>query len=150
MEHKSDGIIEKHKARLVAKGFNQRQGIDFDKTFNPMVKLATICLMLPIDISYGWPIHQLEVKNVFCHDLIDKDVYMFQLKGFIDPARPDFVCKLNRAIYGFVKLQELSSIGSLRTCLTSVLKDVNLIIVCLRTRAMVAWQFFFCMLMILF
>ena len=48
----------------------------------------------------------------------------------------------------FVKLQELSSIGSLRTCLTSVFKDVNLIIVCLRTLAMVAWQFFFCTLMI--
>ena len=86
MEHKADGIIEQHKARLVAKGFNQRQGIDFDKTFNPMVKLATILLLLPIDISYGWPIHQLHFNNVFLHGLIDKDVYMFPLKGFVDPA----------------------------------------------------------------
>ena len=100
MEHKADGIIEKHKARLVAKGFNQRQGIDFDETFNPMVKLTSISLELPIGISYGWHIHQLEFNNVFLHGLINKDVYMFQMKGFIDPTRPDFVCKLNRALYG--------------------------------------------------
>ena len=37
---------------------------------------------------------------MFLHGLIDKDVYMFQLKGFIDPTRPDFVCKLNPALYG--------------------------------------------------
>ena len=86
MEHKADDIVEQHKARLVEKGFNQRQGIDFNETFNPMVNLATIRLVLPIDISYGWPIHQLDVNNVFLHILIDKDVYMFQQKGFVDPA----------------------------------------------------------------
>ena len=50
----------------------------------------------------------------------------------------------------FVKLQELGSIGSLHTCLTSVFKDANLIIACLRTWPMVAWQCFLCTSMILF
>lgn len=29
-----------------------------------------------------------------------EEVYMSQPTGFIDPSRPNFVCKLNKAIYG--------------------------------------------------
>ncbi|GJZ83389.1 ribonuclease H-like domain-containing protein [Tanacetum coccineum] len=34
IKYKSDGEIKRYKARLVAKGFNQKEGIDFDETFN--------------------------------------------------------------------------------------------------------------------
>lgn len=35
-----DGFIACHKARLVAKGYHQQEGIDFEKTFSPVVKKA--------------------------------------------------------------------------------------------------------------
>nr|GEW29923.1 ribonuclease H-like domain-containing protein [Tanacetum cinerariifolium] len=41
IKYESDGEIKRYKARLVAKGFNQREGIDFDKTFSPVVKIVT-------------------------------------------------------------------------------------------------------------
>jgi hypothetical protein len=46
IKRKSDGSIDRYKARLVAKGFKQRYGIYYDDTFSPVVKIATIQLVL--------------------------------------------------------------------------------------------------------
>ena len=48
-----DGAIDKHKARLVAKGFHQVSRIDFHNTFSPVVKSATIHIVLILALSHG-------------------------------------------------------------------------------------------------
>jgi len=45
-KRKADGTIEYCKTRLVARGFNQQKGLDYDETFSPVVKPATIQLSL--------------------------------------------------------------------------------------------------------
>jgi hypothetical protein len=50
-----------YKARLVAKGFKQRYNIDSEDTFSPVVKAATIHVVLSIAISKGWSLRQLDV-----------------------------------------------------------------------------------------
>ncbi|GKD59249.1 ribonuclease H-like domain-containing protein [Tanacetum coccineum] len=89
-----------YKARLVANGKSQQLGIDCDETFSPVVKPATIRTVLSLAVSHQWPIHHLDVKNVFLHGELSETVYMHQPPGFTDPAHPDYVCHLQRSLYG--------------------------------------------------
>ncbi|XP_016205745.1 uncharacterized protein LOC107646063 [Arachis ipaensis] len=60
-----DGTILKYKARLVAKGFHQREEIDYDQVFSPVIKSATIRIILTLAISQSWPIQQFDFNNAF-------------------------------------------------------------------------------------
>jgi hypothetical protein len=99
-KYNSDGSLSRHKARWVVWGFSQQPGIDYDETFGPVVKPATIRLVLSLAISSSWPIHQLDVKNAFLHGYLDEVVYSQQPSGFVDPHHPDYVCRLHKSLYG--------------------------------------------------
>lgn len=95
-----DGSVERYKARLVAKGFHQRPGIDFHDTFSPVIKHATIRLILGTAVARNWPLKQLDVNNAFLQGPLEEEVYMQQPPGLVDKDHPHHVLRLKKAVYG--------------------------------------------------
>lgn len=70
IKRKADVSIERHKARLVAKEFNKKEGLDYDETFNSIVKPTTIRTILSLALSHNWPLQQLDVPNAFLNGFL--------------------------------------------------------------------------------
>jgi hypothetical protein len=95
IKYNADGTISRYKARWVVRGCSQQSGVDYGETFSPVIKPATIRTVLSIATAASWPIHQLDVKNALLHGNLSETVYCAQPSGFVDPAHPSHVCKLN-------------------------------------------------------
>lgn len=51
-----DGKMIKNKARLVCKGYTQIEGINFEETFGPVVRLEAIRIFLALTCSKGFKV----------------------------------------------------------------------------------------------
>ena len=100
LKRNAHGEIDRYKARLVAKGFSQKEGIDYNDTFAPVVKFTSIRLLLAFGAYYDLEIHQLDVKTAFLNGNLEENIYMEQPEGFAVKGKEHLVCKLNKSIYG--------------------------------------------------
>lgn len=94
------GEVERYKARVVAKGYTQEEGLDYQETFSPVVKMDIVWDVLLISAMHGWKLHQMDVFNAFLQGDLDGDVYMFQPPSFSSKGESTKVCKLYKSLYG--------------------------------------------------
>jgi len=100
IKRRADGTIDKFKARLVVKSFTQIEGVDYENTFCPKVKIASVRLLLPLASYLDLELFQMDVKTAFLNGNIKEEIYMDQPIGFLSKGQEDKVCRLNRSIYG--------------------------------------------------
>ena len=93
-----DGEIIWNKSRLVAQGYTQVEGIDFDESFAPMVRLESIRILIACTMNFK--LYQMDVKCAFLNRYPNEEVFVEQPKGFKDPHFPDHVLRLKKALYG--------------------------------------------------
>ncbi|CAM8989115.1 unnamed protein product [Rhodiola kirilowii] len=78
------GVEEpRYKARLVEKGFTQREGVDFNEIYSPVVKHRSIRTILSIVAHDNLELEQLDVKTAFLHGNLDETIYMSQPECFV-------------------------------------------------------------------
>ena len=98
---------DQKRACLVAKGFQQREGIDYDAIFSPVVRYETVRLMIALGALENWHFEAVDVKTAFLYGKLDKEVYMKQPEGFIIRGKENKVFHLKRAIYGLKQASNL-------------------------------------------
>ncbi|KAL8118998.1 hypothetical protein AgCh_016478 [Apium graveolens] len=70
-----NGIVTRNKARLVAKGYPQEDGIDYDETFAPVVRLEAIRIFLAFAAHSNFKVYQMDVKIAFLNGELEEEVY---------------------------------------------------------------------------
>jgi hypothetical protein len=65
IKHDSKGNIDKFKVRLVAKEFTQREGIDYNETFSPILSKDSFRIIMTLVTHYDLEVHQMDVKMTF-------------------------------------------------------------------------------------
>ncbi|UYV74425.1 K02A2.6-like, partial [Cordylochernes scorpioides] len=87
-----------YKARLVAMGYNQIPGRDYNESFSPVIKNATIRTILSMAATKDSVIKLFDVKAAYLNGNIENTIFMEQPAGFVQDRNK--VCKLNKSIYG--------------------------------------------------
>nr|GEV12937.1 putative ribonuclease H-like domain-containing protein [Tanacetum cinerariifolium] len=94
------GVVVRNKARLVTQGHRQEEAIDYDEVFAHVARIEAIRIFLAFAYYMGFIVYQMDVKSAFMYGIIDKEVYVSQPLGFVDPKFPNKVYKVVKALYG--------------------------------------------------
>ncbi|KAI3093836.1 hypothetical protein CBS147333_10067 [Penicillium roqueforti] len=95
----ADGLPLKFKARWVARGFEQREDLDYDKTFASTGRYETLRILLAVIAVMELFTAHIDVNMAYLNALLKEKLYMHYPDGL---DRPDNgkVCMLLRSIYG--------------------------------------------------
>ena len=99
VKHNVDGSIERFKARLVAKGYSQRPGLDYNESFAPTFRPATLRIIMALAAVEDLELRSVDITSAFTNGDLDEEIYMRQPEGF-HVGSPNQVCRLRKSLYG--------------------------------------------------
>ena len=80
--------------------FKKKEGVDFVEIFSPVVRHASIRVLLSIVAHYDLELEQLDVKTAFLHGDLEEEILMKQPEGFEIPGKEHYACRLLKSLYG--------------------------------------------------
>ncbi|WVZ81794.1 LOW QUALITY PROTEIN: hypothetical protein U9M48_029135 [Paspalum notatum var. saurae] len=94
-KRRADGTLERYKARWVLRGFTNAPAWTMMRPSAYLLQCEQFSRWLSPAPGL---VHQLDVKNAFLHGTLTETVYCSQPAGFVDPARLEMVCRLNKLL----------------------------------------------------
>ncbi|CAI5934760.1 unnamed protein product [Closterium sp. NIES-64] len=88
------------KACYVARGFNQREGVDFFRTFSPTSKMTTLRVLLHVAAQRDYELHSLDFSTTFLQDSLHEEIWLRRPPGFTGSFPPGTEWSLRRPVYG--------------------------------------------------
>lgn len=98
-----DGTFDKNKARIVARGNHQRPGIDYGKSFSPVMRLESLRVLLALAASRDFDIMQSDVMSAYLHGNLEEELYVEQPDGYAAPGKERWVWRLKKGRYRLVQ-----------------------------------------------
>ena len=86
-------IVIRNKARLVCKGYSQEEGLDYEETFVPISWLEEVKIILAYVTYKRFKVYQMDVKFAFINGILEEEVQIEKLEGFVDPNMKNLVYK---------------------------------------------------------
>ena len=67
---------------MVVQGYNQEEGIDYEETFAPVVRIKAIRIVIAFAAYMEFKLYQMDVKSAFLNGYLKEEVYVMQPPGF--------------------------------------------------------------------
>ena len=88
------------KARLVAQGFSQVPFVDYDATFAPVAKSASVRFVAVHSSLNGWHLECFDATRAFLWGDLTRTIYMRYPPGYVSPSGLNGVWRLLKSLYG--------------------------------------------------
>jgi hypothetical protein len=94
------GKFTRNKDRFVCKGYTWIEGINFEETFSPVARMEAIWFLLDYACSKNVKVYQMDIKSTLLNGELEEKFYIEKPEGFQLSENANYVCKLNKALYG--------------------------------------------------
>nr|GFA19484.1 hypothetical protein [Tanacetum cinerariifolium] len=82
-----ENTVIRNKSRLVAKGYAQKEGVDFEESFAPVVRLEAVRLFIAYVAHKSFTIYQMDVKNAFLYGPLKEEVLSDDFRKCFTPQK---------------------------------------------------------------
>ena len=90
-----NGNVIKIKARNVI------DGSDLDESkFAPVINVSFLRTVMNYAVKNRYVIHTIDIKNAYLNADLEEEIYMYQIQMYENFNKPDYVCKINKSLYG--------------------------------------------------